>query len=140
MKLEALRRPSLAARLVLLAAGWSLTVLLISAVGFALLMSLATAALSVAQARFGALAVTVGTALGGFFDAHAASASALSLVANGSYPADAAILPVLLALSTNTVSKITVALIAGGPRYGLRLALGLLVILTALWLPWLLTP
>ena len=37
MKLEVLRRPSLAARLVLLAAGWSLTVLLISAVVLSLL-------------------------------------------------------------------------------------------------------
>ena len=37
MKLEALRRPSLVRRLVILAAGWSLTVLLISAVVLALL-------------------------------------------------------------------------------------------------------
>ena len=108
------------------------------AVGFALLMSLATATLALAQARFGALAVTIGTALGGFFDAHASSASALSLVASGAYPAEMAMLPVLLALTTNTVSKMVVAIVAGGSGYGIRISSGLLIILAALWLPWLL--
>ena len=54
-----------------------------------------------------------------------------------SSPADNAMLPVLLAMSTNTLSKMAVALIAGGPGYGLRIGAGLLAILTALWLPWL---
>lgn len=108
------------------------------AVGFALLMSLATATLALAQTRFGTLAVTVGTALGGFFDAHASSASALSLVASGAYPETMAMLPVLLALSTNTASKIVVAFVAGGADYGMRISTGLLIILAALWLPWLL--
>lgn len=109
------------------------------AVGFALLMSLATAALALAQARFGTLAVTVGAALGGFFDAHASSASALSLVASGVYPDHMAMLAVLLALTTNTISKMTVAALAGGVGYGARIGGGLMVILAALWLPWLLS-
>lgn len=108
------------------------------AVGFALLMSLATAVLSGAEARFGALAVPIGAAVGGFFDAHASAASALALTANGTYPLSNALLPVLLAMTSNTASKLAVAAFAGGPRYALRLAPGLLALLLALWLPWLL--
>jgi uncharacterized membrane protein (DUF4010 family) len=105
------------------------------AVGFALLMSVATALLALAQSRFGALAIPVGAALGGFFDAHASSASALSMVASGRYPAALALLPVLLALTSNSVSKLVVAFVAGGIHYGLRVGAGLLALLVALWLP-----
>jgi hypothetical protein len=45
---------------------------------------------------------------------------------------------VLLALTTNTVSKMVVAIAAGGSGYGMRISAGLLIILIALWLPWLL--
>jgi uncharacterized membrane protein (DUF4010 family) len=105
------------------------------AVGFALLMSLTTASLAVANARFGQLAVTIGVTLGGFFDAHAAAASVFSLIANGTHPANNAALPMLLALSSNTVSKLGVAFISGGATFGFRVGAGLLTILTALWLP-----
>ena len=57
------------------------------------------------------------------------------MVASGRYPAALALLPVLLALTSNSVSKLVVAFVAGGIHYGLRVGAGLLALLVALWLP-----
>lgn len=108
------------------------------AVGFALLLSGVTAALALANARYGGLAVSVGAALSGFFDTHAVGASVFSLMANGNLAAGAIAFPVLLAMTTNTVSKIVVAFLSGGFQYAWRVGLGLLFILAALWAPFLL--
>jgi uncharacterized membrane protein (DUF4010 family) len=105
------------------------------AVGFAVLLSGVTAALALANTRYGNVAVSLGAALSGFFDTHAAGASVFSLMASEQIGADAIAWPVLLALTTNTVSKIVVAFLAGGVQYAWRVAVGLLIILAALWMP-----
>lgn len=105
------------------------------AVGFALLLSGVTAGLALANARYGNLAVSVGAALSGFFDTHAAGASVFSLMANGQIAAEAVAWPVLLAMTTNTFSKIVVAFLAGGLQYAWRVGTGLLIILAALLAP-----
>jgi uncharacterized membrane protein (DUF4010 family) len=104
------------------------------AIGFAALLSVVTAAVAFANAQFGRLAVNLGTALAGFFDAHAAAASAFSLAADGNVAVDTVLLPMLLAVTTNTMSKIGAAMI-GGRAYALRVGTGLLIVLAAAWTP-----
>jgi uncharacterized membrane protein (DUF4010 family) len=109
---------------------------LLYAVGFAALLSTLTAAMAYATSRFGQLAVSLGTALAGFFDVHAAAASALSVTATTSpLPSQEIVRAVLLAVTTNTASKLVAAVSAGGLAYGARVAAGLILVVLAMWAP-----
>jgi uncharacterized membrane protein (DUF4010 family) len=108
-----------------------------AAVAFATLLTAVTAMLSVATARYGAAAVGAAAALAGIVDVHAAAASVLSLAAGGKVAASAVLLPVLLAFTTNTASKVVAGWASGGRRYGLRVTIGLLAMTAAVWAPWL---
>jgi uncharacterized membrane protein (DUF4010 family) len=104
---------------------------------FAVLLSALTAAVSLATARYGRAAADVGAALVGFVDVHAAAASVFSLAAGGKIPSVYVLLPLLVAFTTNTASKLVAAWGTGGYRYAVRVALGLLVLVVAVWTPWL---
>lgn len=88
------------------------------------------------ERHFGHLGLALGAAVGGFADAHAPAASVGTLVAAGALGADAAALPVLLALSTNTLSKCLVAATGGGRAYAWRVAPVMLTVMAAAWLGW----
>jgi uncharacterized membrane protein (DUF4010 family) len=104
------------------------------AVLFALALSAATLGLAYLNAHVGQGALLGGTALAGFFDVHAASGSALALLAGGTATAHDATLAMLLAVSTNTLSKAAGAL-AGGARFALRVNGSLALVLLGGWLP-----
>jgi uncharacterized membrane protein (DUF4010 family) len=108
---------------------------LLYAIGFAVLLSGVTATISYLTGRFGRLAIPVGAALAGFFDVHAAATSVLSVAATASIPRVELITAVLLAVTTNTTSKLVAAVAAGGIAYGTRVAGGLLAVALAMWLP-----
>jgi uncharacterized membrane protein (DUF4010 family) len=72
--------------------------------------------------------VVIGTSLAGFADSQSAAVSASSLVAAGKISASDAAIPVLAALTTNTVSKAVVAYVLGKRRYAIDVWLGLAVI------------
>jgi uncharacterized membrane protein (DUF4010 family) len=103
------------------------------AIGFALALAALGALAGLANEHYGAGAVQGGAALAGFGDAHAAGASALALVADGRLDAAAAVMACLLAISTNTASKLVVAFATGGAGYGWRVGAGLLLALAAMW-------
>lgn len=103
---------------------------------FALILTGATAAVSYAHARLGHAAVTLGAAVAGFVDVHAAAGSVLSLGAGGTLAAPELLLAILVAFSTNTCSKIIAAGLTGGMQFALRNGLGLAVIALATWLPY----
>lgn len=104
---------------------------------FAIFLSVATALMTLANQHFGATALGISTTLAGFADVHAACASLLTLAVSGKLDAQQALLPLLLAVSSNTVSKIVAAWVAGGAAYGARVGAGLLLVLVCTWLPWL---
>jgi uncharacterized membrane protein (DUF4010 family) len=85
------------------------------------------------QERFGRTGLTLGVALAGFADAHAASASVASLVASGKLSAHDAVAPILVAFTTNAVSKAVLALSSAGPRFALPVVSGLAVQVAAAW-------
>jgi uncharacterized membrane protein (DUF4010 family) len=84
----------------------------------------------------GDLGVALSAAAVGFADTHAAAVSVAELGAQGRIDADSAVLAVLLALSTNTLTKIALARTAGGVDYAWRVVPGLAAILIALWTGW----
>jgi uncharacterized membrane protein (DUF4010 family) len=106
--------------------------------GLAALISGVTAALGWAQAGYGALAIYAAALLAGFADAHSAAAAVMSLVAQDASQSAVLLPAVLLAFTSNTVSKIVMAFAAGGWRYGSLVTGGLLAVAVAIWLPWLL--
>lgn len=103
------------------------------AFGFALLVTLVMFISGVLVERYGTGGASLGVALAGFADTHSAAASAAALAASGSLPNTAAVLGILLAVSTNTVSKTVVAFVSGGATFGLRILLGLVLMMIALW-------
>ncbi|MBI3231013.1 MAG: MgtC/SapB family protein [Burkholderiales bacterium] len=109
------------------------------AIAFALILTCATAAVAFAHNYFGATAVLLGAALAGLVDVHAAAGSLLSLVdSKGTLSQANCLLALLLAISSNTASKMIAAWLAGNKAYAWRTSSGLLLILLAAWLPYLL--
>ncbi|HEY6924088.1 MAG TPA: DUF4010 domain-containing protein [Steroidobacteraceae bacterium] len=106
-----------------------------TALGFAGILVGVTATMGFVNSRYGSIGRGITAAITGIFDVHASATSTLSLAANGALAPPDILLPILVAFSTNTVSKLVAAFAMGGPRYGWPVALGLGAIVTAAWLP-----
>ena len=92
-----------------------------------------------ARGAFGDAGLIAAAALAGLVDVHAAAAALFAQIEpnNAQAAARAIALPLAVALATNTASKLVAAFTAGGPRFGARVAPGLiafaLVFALALW-------
>jgi len=104
------------------------------AISFALLMGVVLMLTALAQHYFGVNGVYAGSAISGLADAHAAAASSANLNARGALPDAAARTAILLAFSTNAITKAVLAFSYGGPRFGFRLLPGLVLTVAAAWL------
>jgi uncharacterized membrane protein (DUF4010 family) len=108
-------------------------------VGFALLLSGTATAMAWLNQYAGSTAAGLGAALAGFADVHAACASIFTLASADQTGATLDVrVPMLLALSANSTSKLVAAWTMGGRAYGLRVSAGLLTMLAGGWLPLLL--
>jgi uncharacterized membrane protein (DUF4010 family) len=105
------------------------------AIGLAALLMVVTATMSYLHDRFGHLAVDLSAALAGFFDVHASAASVFSLVASGQVEVASILKPLLIAVMTNTATKIVAAYVGGGAAYAVRVAAGLILVLAAACAP-----
>lgn len=105
-----------------------------AALTFAGAITAITFAAAACERLLGAGGVTLSAAVGGFADTHAAAASVGTLVAEGRLDASEAVLPVVLALSTNIVTKAVAAFVAGRRDYARQVSLGLALILVSIWL------
>lgn len=103
--------------------------------GFAALLSAVTAITALAARYYGQPSATVSAALAGFFDVHAAATSVLALGATGILAGPVVTASVLVAVTTNTISKMAAALSIGGWWYGLRVCAGLALVVAAMWAP-----
>jgi uncharacterized membrane protein (DUF4010 family) len=104
-------------------------------IAFALLLTAVTVITGWIERSLGTGAAMIAVATAGFADVHAACASALSMAATAAIGSEMLQPMMLVAISTNTLSKV-VASFAGGPAYALRVAPGLLVIAGSAWLTW----
>ncbi|MEW5514922.1 DUF4010 domain-containing protein [Pseudomonas asiatica] len=78
--------------------------------------------------------VSIAAFISGLADAHVATASVASLVVAGRLGVDGLVVPGLLALTGNTLTKCILSLGSGGCSFGRYLVPGQLVILGAMWL------
>jgi uncharacterized membrane protein (DUF4010 family) len=104
-----------------------------TAVAFALTVSVILVVSAALQQWYGEKGVLAAAALAGFVDTHSAAISVASLVASGKLAPSDALLPIVAGLSTNTVSKMVVATIAGGRAFALRVIPGLIIVVAAAW-------
>lgn len=105
-----------------------------SAVAFASLTTAVVFLAGILNQRYGTTGLLLGTALAGCADTHSAAISIANLVSQSKLVADAAILPILAGLTTNTLVKIIVSFSLGGRQFGWRLLPGLLAFALAPWL------
>lgn len=85
------------------------------------------------QDWMGEAGVIIAAGAAGFADTHAPSISVASLVADGRLTPQAAVVPILAAFTTNTVTKMVFAFTAGGARFALYVVPGQLLMLAAAW-------
>lgn len=88
---------------------------------------------SVMLSHFGQLGVMLTATFSGFADAHASTASIATLAKSGQLPFDAIVGPVLIAISSNSVSKCVVAWVSGGRRFAAYVIPGQVLLTLALW-------
>jgi uncharacterized membrane protein (DUF4010 family) len=105
-----------------------------SAFALAAIMATMLVAAAGLKERVGETGVVLGAVLAGFIDTHAAAISIASLAATAKIAAKEATLPILLAMSCNTISKAVLALGAGSLRYALCVLPGLALSMGAAWL------
>jgi uncharacterized membrane protein (DUF4010 family) len=82
---------------------------------------------------FGKSGVMIAASLAGFADTHSPAVAVASLVAAGKLGTEQAILPVLAALSANTITKISLAIASGGQRFAAQLIPGLVLVIVLAW-------
>jgi|SRR5271157_171409 len=86
------------------------------------------------NAWFGERGVLVAAAIAGFADTHSAAVSVASLVAANKMAAREAVVPILAGLTTNTVSKVVFASVAGGRRFAAQVVPGLVLMIAVAWI------
>jgi uncharacterized membrane protein (DUF4010 family) len=84
----------------------------------------------------GSAGLSVAAGLAGFADTHAAAISVASLVSTQKIAVSEASLPILIGLTTNTITKAVVATTTGGTRFALQIVPGLLLVILAAWVGW----
>lgn len=83
--------------------------------------------------RLGDLGIVVGAAFAELADTHAAAVSVASLATTGKLTPEDAVLPILIAITTNALSKCVVAIATGSPGFPLRIIPGVLLSIAASW-------
>ncbi len=103
------------------------------AIVFAVTVSLVIFVSAALSHWFGAPGGVLGIAAAGFADSHSSAVSGASLLKAGALSMRAAELAVLLAFTTNSVTKAVAAWITGGRSFALQLIPGLMLMLAAAW-------
>jgi uncharacterized membrane protein (DUF4010 family) len=103
------------------------------ALAFAATLAVVLVASAALQAWFGRAGLVVAALVSGFADAHAPTASVASLVASGTIAAGDAVVPVLGAITTNTIVKTILAIASGGAPFALRIVPGLVFVVASAW-------
>ena len=106
---------------------------LMGALIFALTLSVVLLASAVLRAEFGEAGAILAAAVAGFVDTHAPAISIASLTADGRMTAQEAVIPILAGFTTNTITKIVVAMTSGGRAFALRVAPGVVLVAAAAW-------
>ena len=101
---------------------------------FAAIVSVVMLLAAALQHWLGKEGVIAGAAIAGFADTHSAAVAIASLVATGKLSANEAVLPILASLTTNTITKVVLAVLSGNWRFISAIVPGLVLVILAAWL------
>lgn len=101
---------------------------------FAATLAVILIAAAALKTWFGDNGLLAAAALAGFADTHSAAISMASLVAAGKMPAQDACIPILAGFTTNSITKIALAIASGSRAFALRVVPGLILVLAAAWI------
>jgi uncharacterized membrane protein (DUF4010 family) len=104
-----------------------------TALAFAAILAAVLLAAAAAQDWFGEAGVLVAAAVAGFADTHSAAVSVAALVEEKRIAAPLSVIPILAALTTNTITKAIFAIGAGGRAFALYVIPGLVLMVAAAW-------
>ena len=104
-----------------------------TALGLAAMMAVMLVIAAALRNWLGDTGVTAGAVVAGFVDTHAAAISVASLVASEKSTPQAAVLPILAAMTSNAVAKMAMAIGAGSRGFALRMTPGLIAPMAAAW-------
>ena len=104
-----------------------------TALAFGLILAVILVISAGLQERFGGAGVLLAAVVAGLVDTHAAAISVATLVASGKVTPQDAVVPILAALTSNTLSKIIMAATGGGWAFALRVVPGLVLVTLAAW-------
>ena len=104
-----------------------------TALGLAAMMAVMLVFAAGLRAWLGEAGVTIGAVVAGFVDTHAAAISIASLAASDKMTPQEAVLPILAAMTSNTVAKLAMAIGGGSRGFALRIAPGLVAPIAAAW-------
>jgi len=109
-----------------------------TALMFAIVITLVLLASATLKAWFGDAGVVIASAVAGMADVHAATISVASLSAANKLLPVSAVIPILVAFTVNTTSKVITAAVTGGRDYFRQVTVGLVLQVVAVWLGWVL--
>ena len=104
-----------------------------SALLFASLVTVVSVISTVAMRWAGRAGLLVATALAGLADTHSAAAAVASVSGGGQISNSVAEVGVLIALTTNTLTKCSLAVTSGTKAYAIRVVGGLILMMAASW-------
>lgn len=104
-----------------------------AALGFSLALALVLVVSAALQEWLGNTGIVLASAIAGLVNTHSAAISVALLVASGKMSATDAVIPILTGISTNSIMRMVLAHVGGGPDFALRVIPGLILVLLAAW-------
>lgn len=109
---------------------------LLSAFKFACVIAVVLIAAAGLKVWFGQAGLIVASAVAGLVDVHAAAISVTTLTLTDAISTEQAVIPILVALTVNSVSKSIMAVVSGSRLFANYVIAGLAIQMAAVWLAW----
>lgn len=104
--------------------------LLVAVIAIVLIVS------SALKARFGQLGLVTASGIAGLADVHAPTIAVATLAATGKLIVESTAMPILVALSANSIVKAMMAFVSGSKTFAQKVILGLMIQVASVWLGW----
>jgi uncharacterized membrane protein (DUF4010 family) len=109
---------------------------LLSAFKFACMIAVVLIAAAGLKVWFGQAGLIMASAVAGLVDVHAAAISVTTLTLTDAISTEQAVIPILVALTVNSVSKAIMAVVSGSRLFANYVIAGLVLQIAAVWLAW----
>ena len=109
---------------------------LLSAFKFACVIAVVLIAAAGLKVWFGQAGLIAASAMAGLVDVHAAAISVTTLTLTDAISTEQAVIPILVALTVNSVSKAIMAVVSSTRLFASYIIAGLVIQMTAVWLAW----